>query len=206
MRRSPVSLEPCIQRLHRDVFGDQPAGGAEEITLLAGALGAGAGVGDLEAMLTAALDGLLELSGAERGLILVLDRHHKVMLGRARGRSGRDLEPSRWAGGQAILERVRRGSWPIAGSTPPPANDNAGTFADSGRSGRARRLTVASAPASGDTGFCGVVYLESRNGDLPEEAQHVARSLVRLAADAAVHGPSVLWRWRAVDAVRWNAP
>ncbi len=172
---------------------------AREVTLVAGSGGDAAGEGDFATMLTVALDGVIELSGAERGLVLLFDETGRLLVEKARGRERRDLAAPRLPVSRSVLERVRSRGIPFwdDGSDAPERRD-----ADRRRS--FRRLLVASVPIHHDGRLCGLVYLDHSRGALPPETLMLAQSLAQLASSAAVRGAEHLWRWRCVDATRWS--
>ncbi len=161
--------------------------------MVAGASGTAAGEGSFETMLTVALDGVIELSGAERGLILIFDEGGDVLIEKARARERRDLDALRLAVGRHVLEKVRSQGlsfWEEGTAAVPQ--------------GALRHLLVASLPVHHEGRVCGLVYLDHSGAALPCETLMLAQSLAQLVSVAAARGAERSWRWRCVDATRWS--
>ena len=172
---------------------------AQEVTLVAGSGGMPVGEGDFEAMLTAALDGVIELSGAEWGLVLLFDEAGRILVEKARDHGRRDLEAPRLPVSRSVRERVRNKGllfW----------EDGSGGVDDTvPRNGHLlRHLLVASVPIVNEGRLCGLVYLDHSGAVLPRETLMLAQSLAQLVTVAAARGAERSWRWRCVDATRWN--
>lgn len=172
---------------------------AQEVTLVAGSGGVSAGEGDFAAMLTVALDGIIELSGAERGLVLLFDATGRLMMEKARANGRRDLAAPVLPVSRTVLERVKRRGIPFwddgSAAAEPQADERQRLF---------RHLLVASIPIHDHGRLCGLVYLDHSGAALRRESLMLARSLAQLAALAALRGAERSWRWRCVDATRWN--
>lgn len=165
---------------------------AQEVTLVAGAQGPLAGEGDFEAMLTVALDGIIELSGAERGLVLLFDEDGQLLVEKGRGYGCLDVLEHIKSRRLDAWMNVWTGSWTDRRRENPPHGDNI------------KHLLVASVPSHDKDRFCGLVYLDHSSASLPAETLLLAQGLAQLVSVAALRGAEHLWRWRCVDAVRWN--
>lgn len=164
------------------------------VTLVAGASGTAAGEGTFETMLTVALDGVIELSGAERGLVLIFDDSGDVLIEKARARERRDLDAPHLAVSRNVLEKVRSKGLPFW-------EESAATAVPDGA---LRHLLVASVPLHHEGRVCGLVYLDHSGAVLPCETLMLAQGLAQLVSVAAARGAERSWRWRCVDATRWS--
>jgi GAF domain-containing protein len=149
-------------------------------------------------MLTVALDGIIELSGAERGLLLLFDDTGRLLMEKARTHDRRDLAAPCLPVSRTVLERVRRRGIPFWDDGAPAATEG------DERRRLFRHLMVASIPIHAHGRLCGLVYLDHSGAALRQEALMLARSLAQLASLAALRGAERSWRWRCVDATRWS--
>lgn len=160
--------------------------------LLAGAGSLSKGEGNLETMLTAALDGIIDLAGAEKGLMILFDTDGEVLFERARSHRHENLAPPHLPVRGLLLERIRRGLFG-EGTASAEALD----------APLLRHLLVASLPIHCGGRLCGLVYLEHSGAALTRKALELAQNLAQLGAVAASRGSSGRWRWRTIDASRW---
>ena len=171
-----------------------------DVTLIAGPSRPPAGEGDLGSMLTVALDGLIELCEAERGMIVLFSPDGEVLLGKARTRTREDLEPSRIARGLTIMDEVRkRGviSWQSNVLAHPVM---LGLHSAHGL----KPLAMGCVGVREGQKACGLVYLDRGKDGAPfrrETLQLVEwlAQLVSIAVTRKLEGP---WRWRFLDATK----
>src|SRR5262245_7093459 len=62
---------------------------------------------DLDRMLTVAIDGLIPLCGAERGMVLLIDAEGKMAFEVARNLERKDIDQPEFEVSRTILEKVR---------------------------------------------------------------------------------------------------
>jgi len=175
---------------------------APEVTLVTGAGKVQAGQGNLQAMLTAALDGIIELAGAARGMILLVSPEGKLLIEKARTQGWQDLDPAKLEVRRTVIEKLRTqgiGFLEEDAQTPPLLPDR--------RCGaRPQCLLAACVPLHDQGKPCGVVCLD--NGDsktaFPDESLLLAEWLAQLMAVAASGNSERTWRWRCIDATKWS--
>ncbi|MCP4660025.1 MAG: GAF domain-containing protein [bacterium] len=175
---------------------------AQEVTLVAGAGKAQAGEGDLRAMLTAALDGIIELAGAARGMILLFNPEGELLIEKARTRGRRDLAPAELEVRRTVIEEVRTQGIRFLGEYA-----QAHPLLPVRRSGpRPQRLLVACVPIHDQGRACGLVYLDNggTKAVFPDGSLLLAEWLAQLIAVAASRNSERTWRWRSIDATKWS--
>lgn len=171
-----------------------------DVTLVAGPGRPPAGEGDLESMLTVALDGIVELCEAARGMFVLFSGEGEVLLGKARTREREDLDPAELALGSPLVDEMRQRGvvcWthdavahPVvrgfnsAGGIPP---FSLGCL----EVGEPRRI-------------CGLVYLDrgERGGEFRRGALQMVEWLAQLISVAVTRQLEGRWRWRFLDATR----
>jgi len=189
-----------------------------DVTLIAGPGRPPAGEGDLGSMLTAALDGLIEICNAHRGMIVLCNAEGEMLLGRARGRGREDLELSELAD-RPILDQVReqgvicweshalahpvvlglssaRGLQPLAlGPIALQAAELGPLDAGDGRG------------LAGAHKTCGLVYLDRGEQGAPfsRETLQLVEWLAQLVS-VAVTRRLGRWRWRFLDVTKHYTP
>ncbi|HEX4953810.1 MAG TPA: sigma-54-dependent Fis family transcriptional regulator [Thermoanaerobaculia bacterium] len=141
--------------------------------------------GDLDRALALALDGVIELCGAERGMILLFDTHGEVIFEQARKLERADLARPELEVSRGILERVRASGQPVA-------VDNALADPAVGARQSVLRLGILSVlclPLRHEGEVFGVVYLDHRRRPAafgPEQLE-LAASFSELISLAAHH-------------------
>ena len=139
---------------------------------------------DLDRMLTAAVDGVIELCGAERGMILLFDPEDgRVVVETARNLAREDLERPEFEVSRSILERVRATGEPFWHPNvldDPSLGDRASVL-------RLLILSVICQPIRDGGQTLGVVYLDSRSAErvFSEETARLVASFSELISLAA---------------------
>ncbi len=175
---------------------------AQEVTLVAGAGKAQAGEGDLAAMLTAALDGIIELAGAARGMILLFNPEGELLIEKARRRGRQDLDPAELEVRETVIEEVRThgvrllGEYAQAHPLLPVRPSGPGP----------QHLLAACVPIHDQGRRCGLVFLDNggTKAVFPDESLLLAEWLAQLIAIAASRNSERTWRWRSIDATSWS--
>ena len=162
-----------------------------EVTLIAGAGSAKAGEGDLRSMLTAALDGIVELCRAEQGMILLFKMDGEVLVELARDSRRRRLDPRVLGVTDAVLESVRRRGGTFWRKGFPRLEVGSDRFS--------RHLVAVSMPTHDREAPCGLVYLSRRDEEFGEGARHLVEGVAQLVAVATSRDAANRWRWRSVD-------
>ncbi|HEV2856456.1 MAG TPA: sigma-54-dependent Fis family transcriptional regulator [Thermoanaerobaculia bacterium] len=142
---------------------------------------------DLDRLLTAAIDGVIELCGAERGMILLFDHEGAVVVETARNLAREDLERPELEVSRTILERVRATGEPFWHPNvldDPALGDRASVL-------RLLLLSVICQPIRDGDRLLGVVYLDTRSAErvFSEETARLVASfsdLISLAARNAL--------------------
>jgi len=114
---------------------------------------------DVDRVLIAALDGLIDLCGAERGMILLFDPAGELLFEKARNLERQDLEHPEFQVSRTLIHQVRSGG--KAFFDPYLPEHPTGRWSDSVY--RLQLMAVICLPLiHGETVF-GVVYLDTRN-------------------------------------------
>ncbi len=170
-----------------------------DVTLVAGPSRPPSGEGDLEMMLTVALDGIIELSEAARGMIVLFGADGKRIRGKARCRSREDLELSEVEPDPSVLEEVRDHgmiSW--------QSNTLAHPVVLGMRSAQDLKPLAMGCSNAEKHRIGGLVYLV-RGAEGPpfrrETMQHV-EWLAQLISVAVTRRQEGIWRWRFLDATK----
>ncbi len=166
------------------------------LTLVAGPGRIPEGEGDFDCMVTVALDGILELTGAERGILRLHDACGELILETARARGRKNLAPSEHRALRPLIEVLRaRGlpyqqghvlAHPVSLGRPAPAAP--------------WRL----GPAARRESSHGLIYLERPPGEsFPPQAPPLVEWFSQLVAvEAASELRERPWRWRCLDVSR----
>jgi transcriptional regulator with GAF, ATPase, and Fis domain len=141
---------------------------------------------DLDQMLTAALDGVIELCGAERGMILLFDPQDsggRVVVETARNLAREDIERPEFEISRTILEQVRATGEPFWHPNvldDPALGDRASVL-------RLLILSVICQPIRDGGQLLGVVYLDNRSaeGVFSEETARLVASFSEFISLAA---------------------
>ncbi len=116
---------------------------------------------DLDGVLAAAVDGVIELCRAERGMILLFDERGETIFQSARHLDREDIEKPQFEVSRTIIERVRSGGeafWHPNVLDDPTLGDKASVT-------RLMLLSVACQPIRHEGSTLGVVYLDNRSVD-----------------------------------------
>ena len=175
-----------------------------DVTLIAGPGRPPAGEGDLGSMLTVALDGLVELCDAERGMIVLFDSAGDMILGRARSRERQDIALSQLAIDRDVVEEVReRGVifWESRVLAHPVV---LGLRSAAGL----QPLAMGCVGAGRRRETCGLVYLDrgSAGAAFERETLQVVEWLAQLISVAVTRKLEGRWRWRFLDATKRYSP
>ena len=140
---------------------------------------------DVRRVLTVALDGVVELCGAERGMILLFDPGGAALFEEARGLGQKDIEKPEFEVSRTILERVRNEG--TAFWSPNVLEDPG--LAGRGSVLRLQILSVICLPIRHDGDVFGLVYLDNRRmaGIFTAETLEVVESFAELISLAAYH-------------------
>ncbi len=114
---------------------------------------------DVDRVLTRALDGLIELCGAERGMVLLFDPEGEAVFEQARNIGQSDIEDPEFEVSRTILERVREEGEPFWSEN---VLDDA-TISDRTSVIRLSILSVICHPIRHEGRTFGVVYLDNRS-------------------------------------------
>jgi Nif-specific regulatory protein len=114
---------------------------------------------DVDRVLTSALDGLIELCGAERGMILLIDRDGSLLFEKARNLDRQDVENPEFQVSRTIISRVQSQGTPFFDADLP--GRPIGSFGDSVRS--LELIAVLCLPLLHEGEVFGVVYLDTRS-------------------------------------------
>jgi Nif-specific regulatory protein len=114
---------------------------------------------DVDRVLTAALDGVIELCGAERGMILLFDPVGTLLFEKARNLDRQDVENPEFQVSRSIIRRVRAEGTPFFDPDLPA--QPMGHYGDSVY--RLGLMSVICLPMIHDGQVFGVVYLDTRN-------------------------------------------
>ncbi len=171
-----------------------------DVTLVAGPGRPPAGVGDLETMLTVALDGIIELTDAARGMIVLFGDNGERIRGKARTRDRQDLDLSELVPDPSVLEEVREHgmvSW--------QNNILAHPVVFGVRSAQGMKpLAMECVDERARPRTHGLVYLERRTGGPPftRETMQLVEWLAQLISVAFTRRQEGTWRWRVLDATK----
>jgi GAF domain-containing protein len=147
---------------------------------------------DVDRVLTAALDGVIDLCGAERGMILLFDRDGALLFEKARNLDRQDVENPEFQVSRTIITRVRDGGQPFFDPDLPA--QPIGSYGDSVRD--LRLMAVLCLPLVHRGAVFGVVYLDtrSRQRSFTDETQALATTFsdfISLAAHNALERRSL---------------
>jgi Nif-specific regulatory protein len=139
---------------------------------------------DLDRVLTAAIDGVIELCGAERGMILLFDPDGEAVVETARNLKREDIERPAFEVSRTILDKVRREGepyWHPNVLEDPTMGHRASVL-------RLMILSVVCQPIRDGERILGVVYLDNRSaeGVFTEETARVVASFSEFIS-LAVH-------------------
>ena len=151
-------------------------------------------------MLTVALDGIIELCDAEKGMIVLFDNGGEVLLSKARTRLRRELDPAEVAAGLTIMEEVReRGviCWQSNALAHP-------VFLGLASAHGLKPLAMGGVGVPDGRETCGLVYLDrGKDGAMfPRETLQLVEWLAQLISVAVTHQFEGTWRWRFLDATK----
>ena len=138
---------------------------------------------DLDRLLTTAIDSVIELCGAERGMILLFDPEGAVVVETARNLAREDVERPELEVSRTILERVRATGEPFWNPNvldDPALGDRASVL-------RLLLLSVICQPIRDGDQILGVVYLDTRSAEriFSEETARLVASFSELISLAA---------------------
>lgn len=138
---------------------------------------------DLDRLLTTAIDSVIELCGAERGMILLFDAEGAVVVETARNLAREDVERPELEVSRTILERVRATGEPFWSPNvldDPSLGDRASVL-------RLLLLSVICQPIHDGDRLLGVVYLDTRSVEriFSEETARLVASFSELISLAA---------------------
>ena len=114
---------------------------------------------DVDRVLTSALDGLIDLCGAERGMVLLFDRDGALLFERARNLERQDVENPEFQVSRTIIGRVRAQGKPFFDPDLPA--QPLGSYGDSVF--RLGLMAVLCLPLVHDGAVFGVVYLDTKS-------------------------------------------
>jgi len=137
----------------------------------------------LEGVLTAALDGMIESVGAERGMVLLFAADGALRFEAARNLDRSDVERPEFEVSRGVVERVRDGGRPFFSHN---LLDDP-TLGQRSSVRRLRLLSVICQPIQCDDREVGVVYLDQRHAEhlFDDEAADLAGRFAKLISAAA---------------------
>ncbi|MEM7585740.1 MAG: GAF domain-containing protein [Acidobacteriota bacterium] len=171
-----------------------------DVTLVAGPGRPPAGEGDLETMLTVALDGIIELSGASRGMIVLFGADGERILGKARTCERGDLDLAELEADPKVVAEVRE-----QGMISFQSNALAHPVVLGMRSAEGLQpLAMGCFRDQDRPRTCGLVYLDRGVEGPPFTRQtlQLIEWLAQLVSVAINRRQEGTWRWRFLDATK----
>jgi len=166
---------------------------AIEVTLLGGTARPEEGEGDFFSMAAAALEGILEVCSAERGLVRIPDAAGDGERFITRDRFGASPPLASFAPGEVLMRQVRIEGKP--GFECPETSETT-----TGAEGRLRSRAAVSVPICRHGRVIGLVYVERRRAAFPRQTLSVLAWFAQML-EAESHRQR-RWRWRTVDVRR----
>lgn len=160
--------------------------GPVHVTLIT-AGGLPAGEGDFLAMVTAAFDGMIDLCGAQRGLLRLLDKEGGSRFEVARSHRREWLSPKQFEAVEPVLESALRRPGPL--------------FEDDFVDGDQALRSALIVPMMNGGNFCGVVYLDRRGvgSGFPRQYLWPLEWFGQMMAVECSNDLRRTWRWRCID-------
>ncbi|MFQ5631231.1 MAG: GAF domain-containing protein, partial [bacterium] len=140
---------------------------------------------DIGRLLERAMDGAIEITGAERGLVILFEEKEKAIFETARNLAKADIENPKFQVSQTVIETVKKTGAPLYSHN--IMQDEA--FLQSRSAASLKLLSVICLPLIFEKEIFGVVYLDNRSvlGAFEEKAFQFAKSFADFISLAAHH-------------------